>query len=83
MSIYVVIVEMKPDINFVVYHIEYEKELIQNHPEYMFFQDMLKSNMRMKGATFLRTMLEREWNIISQSQNNKSLYYTLSKHFKP
>lgn len=83
MSSYVVIVEMRPNTNFVVYHIEYEKELLQRHSEYIFFQDMLRSNLRMKGATFLRTMLEREWTVVSQSQNDESLYYTLSKQFKP
>ena len=82
MSTFVIIVETRPDHNFVVFHIEYTKELLHNHPEYIFFQDMLKSNMRMKTTLFLQTMLERGWVLMAQSQNSASIFHTLSKEYK-
>lgn len=78
---FVIIVEVKPEMNFVVYHIEYDKELLRTHSEYLFFQDMLRSNMRMKISRFLQMMFERGWSLVSQSQNKKSMFYTMAKDF--
>ena len=78
MSVYIIMVEVRPSNNFVVYHIEYDKELLQKHGEHLFFQDMLKSNLRMKISVFLQTMMTRNWTILLQSQNHESIFFTLS-----
>ena len=75
---YVVIVETRPDHNFVVFHIEYDTLLLQKHTYYLFFQDMLSSGRRMKIAPFLQVMLQKGWSITGQSQNTTSLFYTLT-----
>lgn len=82
MNTYVIVVETRPEQNFIIYHIDYSRELIQNHHEYLFFQDMLKSNSRLTISLFLQKMLELGWDVIGQSQNNLSLYYTMKKIFK-
>ena len=48
----------------------------------MYFQDMLSSNVRYKISFFLQTLLEEGWNLIGQSQNNSSIFYTLKNDFK-
>jgi len=80
--VFVVIIEVKPETNFVVYHIEYSASLLTTHPKYMYFQDMLSSNVRYKISFFLQTLLEEGWNLIGQSQNNSSIFYTLKNDFK-
>ena len=77
MSTYVIVVETRPEQNFVVYHIEYSRDLLINHKELLFFQDMLKSNIRYTISLFLQKMLELGWEIIGQSQNKTSIYYTM------
>jgi hypothetical protein len=77
MNTYVIVVEARPEQNFIVYHIEYSRELLINHNEYIFFQDMLKSNIRYTISVFLQKMLELGWDIIGQSQNKTSIYYTM------
>lgn len=81
MMSHIVIAECKTEQNFIVYHLEYSRDLIQTHNEYYFFQDMLKSNIRYRTATFLEKMLGLGWTIIGQSQNKTSIYYTLHKLF--
>lgn len=78
---FVVILEVRPDQKFVVYHIEYDKLLLQEHPEYLFFQEMLASDKRIKIAQFLQLMFDHDWVLLTQSQNVISVYYTLHKQF--
>ncbi len=74
-----IIVETRPSNGFVVYHIEYTSELLSKYPEYSFFSDMLRTNLRMKTVLFLRTMESKGWRIDSQSQDTTSIYYTMSR----
>lgn len=76
--LYIIIVEVRPEQNFIVYHIEYTKDLLTNHNKYIYFQDMLKSNIRYKASFFLQQLLGEGWCLEGQSQCEKSIYYTLS-----
>ena len=78
---FVVIAECRPEQGFIVYHLEYSRDLIQDHNEYVFFQDMLKSNIRYRTSTFIEKMLGLGWDIVGQSQNNLSIFYTLQKTY--
>ena len=82
MSTFVIILEVRPKSGFATFHIEYCKELLQEHNEYMFFQDMLKSSMRYSITFLLQKLLKDGWTIIGQSQNEISLFYTLSITYK-
>ena len=79
--VFVIIVETRPEQNFIVYHIDYTPALITQHSKYMYFQDMLKSNIRYKISFFLQTLLDDDWEIVGQSQNRKSIFYTLKNDF--
>jgi len=76
--VYVIIIEVRPEQNFIVYHINYTRELLTKHNKYIYFQDMLKSNIRYNASTLLQKLLEDGWDMIGQSQDKKSIYYTLS-----
>lgn len=75
---FVIVIEVRTVSSFLIYHIEYDKELVMHHTEYLFFQDMLRSNLRMNICTFLPIMFKRGWTVVSQSQNANSLFYTLA-----
>ena len=78
-----IVVEARTDLNFVVYHIDYTSEFIQNNrEEYCWFSDMLKSNCRVKISLFLQKMFEKDWVVIGQSSIKNSLYYTIQKTYK-
>ena len=79
---FVIILETRPKTGFATFHIEYTKELLQEHNEYMFFQDMLKSNLRYSIVFLLQKLLKDGWKIIGQSQDETSLFYTLSITYK-
>jgi len=74
---HVIIVETRPENGFIVYHIEYGSRLLTEKPEYMYFQDMLKSNIRYKTCFFLEQLFDKGWTLLGQSQDKKSIFYTL------
>lgn len=74
---HVIIVEVNLHKGFFVYHISYVSDLLKEHPEYLFFQDMLKSNIRYNISFFLAKMIADGWYIAGQSQDKHSLIYTL------
>jgi len=76
--LYLIVLEVRPEQNFIVYHIDYTRSLLQNHNKYLYFQDMLKSNIRYKASFLLQQLLGEGWNMVGQSQNEKSIYYTLT-----
>jgi len=82
MSTFVIILETRPSNGFATYHIEYCKELVQEHNEYMFFQDMLKSSLRYSITFLIQKLLTDGWVMLGQSQNSTSLFYTLSITYK-
>ena len=82
MSTFVIILETRPTHGFATFHIEYCKELLQTHPEYLFFQDMLESNLRYSMTFLLQKLLTDGWTVVGQSQGGGSLFYTLKISYK-
>ena len=82
MKTFVIILETRPTHGFATFHIEYCKELLQTHSEYLFFQDMLKSNLRYSITFLLQKLLTDGWTVVGQSQGGGSLFYTLTITYK-
>jgi len=80
---FVILVEVVLKKGYAIEHLNYTPELISTYPEYFFFQDMLKSNIRYNISFFLGKMINDGWIIAGQSQDKHRLVYTLVLNKSP
>ena len=72
-----IIVEVSIPANFTIMHIDFTLEFIRSNLHFKWFNDLLKKSYTMKFTRFMDFITDKNGYIISQSQHEQRLYYTL------